>query len=297
MMKILYILNPHSNGGKTRAKLGRIIELSQAAAVDFDVFETKKPLDASVRAETAARDYDVIVAIGGDGTANEVAQGLYRAKLSGGSVASLGVISAGTGNDMIKGFGWSEDLESQVNRVVHGTAKPMDIGMVDGRVFINIACVGFDAHVVMETDKIKHRVRGSMAYRLGIAAGFFTYRNLHYRLNPSDPSEELFLVAVGNGQYYGGGFRILPQARQDDGRLDICLVHHTTKWVFLRCLPKVIQGTHARLTKHIRMLSGERFEISIDDPFLLNLDGENVRYDAPARLRFEVIPGGLSLVQ
>lgn len=296
-MKILYILNPHSNGGKTRKKLGRIVELSQASEADFDVFETLHPRDAVQRAEEAACEYDVVVAIGGDGTVNEVAQGLYHARLERGQAAALGVISAGTGNDMIKGFGWPDDLDAQVDRVLHGTPKPIDIGMVDGHFFINIACVGFDAHVVMETDKIKHRVRSSMAYKLGIAASFFTYRNLHYRLAPEDPSEELFLVAVGNGQYYGGGFRILPQAKPDDGRLDICLVHHANPWVFLRCLPKVLAGTHGSMTKHIRMLRDECFEIDIDDPFLLNLDGENVRYDAPKRLRFEVVPGGLSLIQ
>lgn len=312
-MKILYIINPVSNGGRTKKIEKFLREWPYPEGTEVQIRETKGPGEGREIARAEAVNFDVVCSVGGDGTLNEVASGLYEA-----GAGVLGIIPTGTGNDTMKSLGWSDDINEAVKRVVYGQVKEIDAGLADGHFFINIASIGFDAMVVKGTEKIKTKVKNESAYTLSLIKTFFTYRNIDYVELGSDEdvsaetsgfleeSEEgnmghainsLFLFAVGNGRYYGGGFQVLPQAEFDDGYLDVCVVQNISRPKLMLLFPSIFKAKHAKHIKYVTMKKVKDYTVKPLEDFLLNLDGELVNYPANTRIRFQVQEKVLRLMQ
>ncbi len=303
-MKVLYILNPNSNGGKAANLEKMLINWEYPSDAYIEVIKTTKPGDARVFAEENASKYDVVCAVGGDGTLNEVANGLYNA-----GTGILGIIPSGTGNDFLKGIGRSNNPEGAMPSIFSGKTRKIDCGFAGEHFFLNIASIGLDAAIAKETETIKRYVRNKSAYYLSLIKTLFTYKDINYEknvlLNGMNSNEEnkyikkdgnLLLFAVGIGKYYGGGFPILPQAVMDDGYLDTCMVDNINRLVLLGVFPSIFTASHAKHKKYVTMEHLKECDIFIKEDFLLNVDGDLYAYKGNQNLHFEIANRQITLL-
>ena len=220
---IYAICNPTAGNGRGR-KIGQEIEkrlLEQHYACHLEM--TKAPGHATELAYAAAQSgAETVLAIGGDGTAVEVARGLI------GTPAALGVIPAGTGNDFFKTLGLPKDPLAALDFVLAHPARDTDVGDVNGRPFLNEIGTGFDVTVLDFAQKAKRFCRGLLPYLYGVIRTLFHFRGiqLSYAMDGGEMvTKDVFVIAVANGGVIGGGIPIAPEAQADDGLLDVVVVN------------------------------------------------------------------------
>jgi lipid kinase YegS len=248
--------------------------------------------------EAAAAGVDVVVAAGGDGTANEVAGGLLRTEptLTGHrTLPALGLLPLGTGNDLARSIGLPlEDPTAALTLAAEGPIHAIDVGLVNDLPLLNVASGGFGAEVTANTPPEWKEALGSAAYSL---AGLLSAGNLRphaCRLEAAGQALELSiaLLAVGNGRHAGGGFAVAPEARLDDGLLDLTIVPA----VPLADLPALV-GELFQVAdegnQHVLYWQLPAFELHFADEFPLNRDGEPM---AGRHFRFIVLPRRLPVV-
>lgn len=314
------ILNPtagNERAGRARSALREALEQS---GVRFEIIPTDRPRHAVDLAEEAARGFDAVIAAGGDGTLQEVATGVYRS----GSPASLGVIPLGTGNDFGQLIGMPERAIPAVAVFVSAEAVAVDAGHVRWRersggdwheaIFLNAVGIGFDAMVASEAARFKH-FRGKSAYLAGIISALAKWPDPHVRVERTGPSErilpngntekangegllhegQLFLAAAGNGRTVGGGFRLTPHARANDGLLDMCFVEQVRKRRLPILIPKVIRGTHLGEPEIVsERLQGLRI-LSPEYGLPLHFDGEVLTRSA-SEVEVTILPKAFSVL-
>ncbi len=241
--------------------------------------------------EAAEGGAPALVAIGGDGLAGMVANGLT------GSSTALALIPGGTGDDFARTLGLSRrrPLEA-LDLLADPHPRIVDLGLVTigefRRYFVAVASAGFDAEVAQVANGIRHG--GRMKYVLAL---FKTLRrfeplDLEVVVDGARSSVPAMLIAIGNGPTYGGGMQVTPGARIDDGELEACVVRALGRGRFLATFPRVYRGNHVRHPK-VAMLHGQRFEVSADRPTRVFADGESVG-GLPAT--FEVVPDALRVL-
>lgn len=220
---IYAICNPTAGNSRGR-KIGQEIEkrlLEQHYACHLEM--TKAPGHATELAYAAAQSgVETVLAIGGDGTAVEVARGLI------GTPAALGVIPAGTGNDFIKTLGLPKDPLAALDFVLAHPARDTDVGDVNGRLFLNEINTKFDVTVLDFAQKAKRLCRGLLPYLYGVIRTLFHFRGiqLSYAMDGGEMvTKDVFVIAVANGGVIGGGIPIAPEAQADDGLLDVVVVN------------------------------------------------------------------------
>ncbi len=240
-MKIGYIINPVAG----RKQAGKLAPLIKKATYDkgFEaaIYITGCPEDVVEKSEKAVREgCHLVVAVGGDGTISEVVNGIRQSNVV------MGVIPAGSGNDFARSLSIPMDFKGALDCVFKGRTRRVDIGTVNGYFFSNVASVGFDAQVVMETENIKKYIRGPLAYPLGVIKALIRYKPFDIELETEDRKikKQAVLVAVANGMYYGGGMKIAPGAVLDDGLFDVCLVEDMSKLKIMRLFPLIYSGRH-----------------------------------------------------
>lgn len=271
MEKTLFIINPIAGAGKAKTLIPLIEETMNKVKKDYNIIITDKPEQAIKITEANISDYNTIVAVGGDGTVNEVASGIINKNRG-----TLGIIPAGTGNDMAKSLGISNDPIKALETIIRGNTTTMDIGRVNDNNFLNISSVGFDAEVVFNNNKLKKKIKSELSYALSVV-----YTLLQFKKRPVDieidgkrTHEDIVLLAVGNGKYYGGGMKILPDAKLNDGELDICIVSNMSKFSLLFLFPTIFKGNHIKYKKYVRMDKGKCIKIISKDIIPINVDGE-----------------------
>jgi diacylglycerol kinase (ATP) len=249
--------------------------------------ETAGPGTAGVLAsEAAAEGAEVIIAAGGDGTLNEVLQGVM------GTDAALGLIPLGTGNDFARALTGYGTLEDAVATALAGTPKAIDVGRwscAGGQgYFINIAGCGFDAAVAERINCGFRYLRGTSAYIAAVAQSLASYRAAEIRLLVDDEefSERIMLCAVANATSYGGGMRVAPEAELDDGLFDIVTVREISRTGFLRAFPSVFKGAHLTHPK-VSLRRGSVVSIEGERSLPVLADGEVV---GKTPVRFELLP-------
>jgi YegS/Rv2252/BmrU family lipid kinase len=270
MDKYLFIINPTAGSGRTRSYIDFIRDYMSKTDREYRVEVTERPKEATELVLNFPQ-YKVCVAVGGDGTANEVAKGIL---LRGSGI--LGIVPSGTGNDMAQALHLNMDREKAMERLLKGEVVSIDLGRVRGDYFFNIASVGFDAWVVRETDRIKKVIKGKASYVLGVLAGLLTYRSreIHLEIDGESIKRRATLVAVGNGQSYGGGMKILPMASIYDDMLDVCVVKDISNLKILFLFPSIFKGEHTRYVKHVEFFKGRNVKVALNRGELLNIDGE-----------------------
>jgi YegS/Rv2252/BmrU family lipid kinase len=300
MGSVRVILNPAAGRGYGARVEPKMRQCLEAEGVDFEMVRTQGPWHAVELAARAAEDgCETIVAAGGDGTANEIINGLMMAPHSGGT-RRMGVIPAGSGSDFATGIGLPTDLQEACRRIASGRCKTIDIGRVsipgqEPRYFGNVVGVGFDGAVLIETLKMK-RLRGLALYLLAVLKTIFM--NFEAPMTTIEYDGErmdlpAMLVSVTNGPREGGGFLIAPDAKPDDGLFDVCIAHEVSQLTMLRLLPHFLKGTHVNLDP-ITMVQARQVSISSPDGLIAHVDGEVLCTDAPW-IRCEILPGALNV--
>jgi len=271
-------------------------------AVPYEMVLTSGPKHATELARSAPGP--VVVAVGGDGTINEVANGLI------GSGKRLGIIPTGSGNDFIKSVRIPSAPSLALDLLVSGKRVEVDVGIVEchenhplvegeafssQRYFINGVGVGFDAAVAAKTGEISF-LTGVPLYLLAVLKTLGPYRSPNFDITIDDFRQRArkLLIAVGNGRCAGGGFYLTPDAKVDDGELDVCLVEDISILNILRVMPRVMRGNHHNM-KHVNFLRGKQIMLSAQERFYVHADGEivgrNVQY-----VHIKILKRALTLV-
>ena len=198
-MKTLIVMNPTAGRGKTAKILPKIEQMLTSAGVEFDVEWTKEPTHGTEITKEAVNDYDVITAFGGDGTVNEVVNGLA------GSETSLGVLPIGTGNALARGCGIPLSPEKAVDTLINGTARKIDLGTFNGKYFSNVVGIGFDGYSSKESRKIT-KLRGTLVYVWVVLKTLKKYSAIDMTIELDDHTIQgpTYLISVGNGWSVGG---------------------------------------------------------------------------------------------
>ena len=304
MRGVVVIYNPAAGQGRAGERLPEVKSLLERHGVSYSLITTEFAGHAvDLAREAALRDgADTIVAAGGDGTANEVLNGLMQAQGTGASIPAMGVLCVGRGNDFAFGAGIPTDLADGVRALVDGVAAPIDVGYLrggrfpDGRYFGNGIGIGFDTIVGFEAAKMK-RVRGFAAYVFGaLKALAFYYRAPMLTITTDDGEESraCIQVSVMNGRRMGGAFLMAPYATMADGLLDLCIAGTPSRPAMLGLVARYLKGTQ---DGHPQILTDRtcRFRIASNgEPIAIHADGETVSTDATS-LDVECLAAAISV--
>ncbi len=253
MSKMIVIVNPHANRGDSKHQIDAGLQALAGSDLDFDILLTEKRGHATELAEKAARaGIEIIVAAGGDGTVNEVANGILRIRGAGrrgsddiGDFAHRQrqrfLVGAGPGSGFARCFGTITTIKARV----------IDVGYIEPDTdppcyFVNIVGGGFDARVNIEAHKMK-RVRGFAIYLLAVfrtMAFYYDTPDVTIRFDDQELKFPMLMALFANGPRLGGGFLAAPHASHADGLLDLCLVRKMSRFDMLRTIPKLMKGKH-----------------------------------------------------
>jgi diacylglycerol kinase (ATP) len=295
------IVNPAAGAGTTYKKWSLISGLMKSTGLAFDCqFTEGRGHGIELAREAAGAGYNFLVAVGGDGTIHEVANGLIDLPRE--ENATLGIVSTGTGSDLARSIGIDHNVARACSRLTSEKRLRIDVGAVEyslneerrKRYFVNSAGMGFDATVVRATEQLPKFWGGTIPYLLGLARSFFGYTNKTVTIRIGDMVQKVRVVSVvvANGGYFGGGMHVAPGARLDDSWLDAVVVGNFGKIELLRTFPRVYKGTHLDHPK-IKMQQVKRISVESTQKMLLHADGELLG-EGPAT--FEILPGALNLV-
>ena len=271
MDKILFIINPIAGAGKAKSIIPIIEIKMKENNIGYEIILTKEPRDAIKIAGDNVDKFSTIVAVGGDGTVNEVAKGLINSRKG-----TLAIIPCGTGNDFSRTLGLPMDPIKAIDVIIKKNIRVVDIGKINGNNFLNIASVGFDTEVVIHTNSIKKKVKSKIAYILGVLATLFDYKKREVSLVIDGVTFErnLVLLAVGNGNFYGGGLQILPMSEVDDGYFHICLVKDISNFKILFLFPSIFKGKHLKYKKYVEIFKAKEVIVKNTKKININIDGE-----------------------
>ena len=294
------IVNPAAGAGKTGRTWPRLLEIIRATGLRFEHAITEAPGHAAELAKSAVRrGYRTIVSVGGDGTVNEVVNGLHASGAL--NDATLGIISTGTGSDYTRTLGLPRNTREAIARLQQGNTTTADIGVVawgesgGQRLFVNFAGMGFDAEIVRRTTQQFKNLGALGAYLAGLLTTLATYKNrdIALRLDGEETERRICTVIMNNGRYGGGGMKTAPEADLNDGLLDVLVIGDVSKPDLLRSLPRVYRGTHLTHPK-VSLYRAREIEIrSLNGPVPLQADGELLGA-SPAR--FTILEDSLTVL-
>jgi len=268
--KKMLIINPNAGKGLGYRMAYRVESLFKKRGWDFSSTFTYGVKHAINLAKDAVkRGYKTIVAVGGDGTINEVINGIYRSK-----GVKLGIVSIGTGNDYIKAVNIPKEIEPAIDVIIKGKTRKVDIGQVEDTYFVNGLGIGFDAQVAEDLFKIR-RLRGFSSYLYAVIKNFFFFKNpvIELSFNKELIKTKTLLVSVMIGNCLGGGFYLTPNAKIDDGLFDVLDVGDFRLIHRFLYLPRVMKGTHLNI-KGVNLYRTDEVTISSDAELKVHVDGE-----------------------
>ncbi len=268
---VVLIVNPAAGGGRGARALPAVVERLTELGVTTTAQSTRDLNHARELADDAAAAGRVTVALGGDGLAGCVA-GVLREHP--GSV--MGILPGGRGNDFARANGIPLDPEHACDVIANGTETAVDVGDVDGRTFIGIASLGFDSLANHHANQAPARL-GRGVYLYAALRTLATFHQATFTLTVDDRPESFrgWSVAAANGTTYAGGMIIAPEADLHDGRLDVVLIHGSSKLRFLRTLPKVFKGRHVE-SPMVDVVRCESIAVATDHPFTVYADGDPI---------------------
>jgi len=301
--KFWVVLNPTAGKGKAAKQYPKIERFLRESGRDFEIYLTKGPGDAleTVR-NLSMGENDVVVAAGGDGTCNEVVNGLLKRPPSS-APPLFGILPIGRGNDFSATPGIPQDVEKALQLLIDSNVRRLDAGLVkggffpDGRYFINGIGIGFDTKVGFEAAKLK--IKSGISYAIGaliMVARYDPSPVLQIRFDDNEVTLPAVLVSVVNGKRMGGSFFMGPDALLDDGLLDICYVQHQkSRFTLLKIISHYTKGTQGEC-EGVNFGRGSRFHLkALEGGMAAHCDGETVCYDGK-ELEITCIPGALRLI-
>jgi len=295
----LLIVNPIAGRGAGERVIPRIVRLLREHGLSFDLVRTERPWHAAELARQAVvSGYRTVVAVGGDGTSNEVLNGLMAAREAGEGEAAMGVLCVGTGNDFAYGMGIPLDLEEGCAALARGRTRRVDVGHARGfRYFGNGIGIGFDAAVNVVASRLQ-RLRGFLVYLIAVLRTLlFYYRAPLTRIELDDQTLEqpALMISVMNGRRMGGGFLMTPFSRPDDGLFDLCIGQKMSQLEMLSFVPRFMKGTQVG-DPRVTMARSRRVRVTVrDGTQVVHADGETLALDV-RELDLEVVPQALIVV-
>lgn len=293
-MKHIFIVNPASGQGKASQEIyGSISSLGKE--FECSVYLTKCKGDAQKYIREYLKthaDEARFYACGGDGTVNEVANGIAAFPN-----ASMTVYPCGSGNDFVKCFGSKEDF-LDIKSLVCAKEIPIDVMRVNDRFCINICHFGFDSYVAKKMDEVRSKkvIGGNNAYTTGVVMGLAKAMKNHAVITADGEvmcSGDFLLCTVANGRYVGGKYKCAPKAMLNDGLLDICVADTVSRAKFVRLVKYYAEGTHLtdpRFKGFLHYRQCRHVEITAGEGFCISLDGEVV---SMSNAVIDIVPNGI----
>jgi diacylglycerol kinase (ATP) len=304
-MRYYVIVNPISGHGLGEKSIPQIESSLRESGLDFTLVRTERVWHAAELAEGAAREgYDVIVCASGDGTVNECINGIMLAKKAGHNSVAFSVLGIGTGNDFAGGTDIPTNLNDGLKALKENKRKKIDLGFVkggyypEGRYFGNGIGVGFDAAVGNEAVKVRW-MRGLPAYLIGALKTVFLYYDpaqVEIVLDDKETIKQVSLmISVMNGKRMGGGFKMAPESKPDDGFFDLCIAETASKGRIFTLIPHFLRGTQASQPE-VKMRRAKKVTIkSLDKTFPAHADGEFICLEG-SDLALEILPLELEII-
>lgn len=302
--KIKFIVNPIAGQGAGKLAPPEINRMARENSFDYEIVSTEHPGHAIDLAKAAAMDaMDIVVAVGGDGTSNEVLNGLMQAWHQGHRNTSMGIIGIGRGNDFAYGFKIPPGLQDGFQVIRRGVQRYMDVGQVvggdypQGRYFGNGVGIGFDAVVGFEALKLTH-LHGFLNYIVAALRTIFLFFNAPLvRIEYDDKmiTQPSLMVSIMNGRRMGGGFMMAPEAHPDDGLLDLCIAGQLSRIGILTMIPRFMKGTQAT---HPKIKTGRASKIhvaALEGSLPAHADGETI-CTAGNELSIEIIKQPINIL-
>ena len=258
-MKHIFIVNPTSGKGKAKTIANRIVDVCEKENIEYEMHYTKRPNDATIIAKRYKNEKNIIYSVGGDGTLNEVVNGIIKSK------NMLGVIPAGSGNDFYKTL---SKYDEQIFKC--------DLGKINDRYFINIVSFGIDAEVAYNVESMKHKkIPKNQIYNASIIYTFIKYKfkTIEFVLNKEKKKFKYTIVTICNGGFYGNGYNIGPTAKLNDGLFDIYFADKMSKMSIPRLLLKLKKGQHEK-SSYVHKRQASKIKIKSNEKITCNIDGE-----------------------
>jgi len=285
-MKTFFVVNPKSANGATGRRWAELAASIARTLSDFGVEFTKGPLDAVGLTRTALKSgYECIVAVGGDGTINEVVNGFFEDGKAINPNAALGVLPRGTGGDFRKTFDWALDDAAAINRLKTPETRPFDVGRLDflghdgkpqTRYFANICSFGVSGVVDAEVNKTSKALGGKVSFMWGSFKAMTKYKDQRVRLTIDEkPLEEVMVttLSVANGKFFGGGMKVAPDADVSDGLFDVVIWSGYGLKDFVVKSAGIYSGAHVKW-KGTRVVRAKKVVAESDEKVLIDCDGE-----------------------
>jgi len=256
-MNFIFIVNPISGNGKSIKAIKAIEEYCKATKVKYRIIYTNRKNEAK---EIAARlkkyEESTIFSVGGDGTLNEVVNGIANSNIK------LGIIPSGTGNDFYRTF---KDLKE----------NKIDLGKVNDRYFINVASLGLDAEIANYANELKkHNLPSKLIYILSLIHEYFLFKPINIDID--DINKDLTILTVCNAKYYGGGFKMAPLAKLNDGKFDVIDVMSLNKLEIINLISKLIRVKHIE-SDMVNFYRTDSIYVNFLVPLNCNIDGEIIK--------------------
>jgi diacylglycerol kinase (ATP) len=290
-------VNPASGNGGTGKRWPELAHRAAQLGLEGTTLFSERPRQLIELAEQAAHNgAELIVSVGGDGTLNEVVNGLIRA----GSAAELATIPLGTGMDFVRTYGIPTRFDDAVRTAFEGTTRTIDVGRVSYREWsgseseryvANVGSVGMSAAVAQRANGMSKALGGKATFFYALARVFFEWDNTLVSVQLDDERREARMhdVIVANGQWHGGAMHLAPEAQPDDGLFDVVLIGDVTKRDFVTTAPKLYKGTYLAHPK-IELLRSRTVVVDAPERLPIELDGEQV---GTTPVRFEIVPAAL----
>jgi len=286
--QILFLVNPISGGKRKDKLITKLDELLPQKGIEAEIILTTSREDTIQRAADAVRkNYKIVVAVGGDGTINDIASQLS------GTNTSLGIIPMGSGNGLSRELKIPFNIEKAVDVILRHCVMQVDTGYVNDKPFFNIAGVGFDAHVAGLFDQAKSR--GLLGYIKLILQSFHKYvpEKYTFHLNGKTISQTAFLLAVCNGRQFGNNAWVNPEAILDDGKFNITVIH-SARWFEIPGLLWWMFQQKIKRSHQVDTFIMNEIRIERENDGLVNIDGEPVKMSKT--LYFNIVPKSLNVI-
>jgi len=298
--KFFIIVNLNSGSGKTKKDWEKINYLLSKSNIIYDVYFTKKNGDAvKITIQAVEKGYRKFISVGGDGTLNELINGLFIQKFCKTYQFIVGIIPVGTGNDWCRYYNFPKNYHEAIKIIENQNLFVQDVGVVEisGRkqYFINVAGIGFDALVAHKTNIQKQKGKGSkFSFLFNIFSSIKNYKAKFSKIiaNENSYEIELFSMNVGICKYNGGGMMQLPNAVSNDGLFDVTIIKKISFFDLMRNIKKLYDGN---ILKHPKVINFKTDSLSVinNNNLLLETDGENVEI---GNYNFSIIPNSIKMI-
>jgi YegS/Rv2252/BmrU family lipid kinase len=284
--KIQVVFNPASAGGKTEEKKEQILtELWRQLGESFTFTETQSKTDATKITRAAiSNGCNTIVAVGGDGTINEVVNGFFENGYMPDPKKTLGIINCGTGRGFAQSLGLPHAIKDQIEVIKNGNTKSLDIGRICFRnnnhkqYFINEFQIGIGGAVANGTSSNTKRVLGKYTFGAEVLKSLFTFHGGKFRIsiNGNEITEDVLGLVISNGRYTGGGMKLTPNARLDDGLFDVLMIKEMSTFNRLRVFPSIYTAKHLK-SNEFRLFRTNNIVFRCNNTLPAEADGEEVQ--------------------